>query len=326
MISVVICTHNGKSRLSHCFTSLSEQRNAPEFEVLLIDNASDDGTGEWAKIELSSYFAGISWRVIKEGRAGLVYARLAGLYSARYPWILFCDDDNVLFPDFLQKAQEVLNSEENLGVLGSLGIPEFLGPKPDWFDQYSSTFAVGPQTVGQPNQSKLVHVYGACSIYRKEPLIKLFNQGFSPALNGRKGNEMTAGDDVEWCWLMQLLGFRLGYDPNLKFTHRIEAQRLHWDYYIKLKVGIANGGAILFSYRVFYEKGIYSTFLFNFIYLKTFLKSILLLVKYSLLSKLNKNKYILIKKVSFARFNSMLSFYEDSLIHFKQLRVYFSKI
>lgn len=282
MISVVICTHNGRHRLGSVFASLKAQLNPPEFELLLVDNASVDGTGEWAELELAALLPASPWRVMREASPGLLYARMAGLREASYPWVLFCDDDTVLFPDFLSQCGLILTRDQNLGVLGSLGIPEFLGPKPDWFDRYSSSFAVGPQGVSQTDARRLVHVYGACSVYRKEPLLRLFQSGFSPVLSGRKGKVLSAGDDVEWCWLMQLLGYRIAYAPELKFYHQLPASRLRWDYYLRLKQGISGSAGLLSSYTFFSTSKSRSLFAFWTHYLGKTASSVLRYVKYRL--------------------------------------------
>ena len=45
-ITVVIPNYNGMKYLAECMTSLCrEQQNAPGYEVLIIDNASVDGSG-----------------------------------------------------------------------------------------------------------------------------------------------------------------------------------------------------------------------------------------------------------------------------------------
>lgn len=49
-ITVVIPNYNGMKYLAECMTSLCrEQQNAPEYEVLIIDNASVDGSVDICK-------------------------------------------------------------------------------------------------------------------------------------------------------------------------------------------------------------------------------------------------------------------------------------
>ncbi|MFC5190303.1 glycosyltransferase [Algoriphagus aquatilis] len=325
MISIVVCTHNGRTRIGPCLTSLIAQEHPPEYEILVVDNASSDGTGEMVRTQLSSSFPSGVWRVIHEEKPGLLYARLAGLRAARYDWVLFCDDDNVLFSDFLFQSQQVLSQNPGIGVLGSLGIPEFLGPKPDWFDRYSSSYAVGPQQIVNSVGKRLVHVYGACSIYRKNPLLELFQKGFKPVLGGRKGKEMSAGDDVEWCWLMQLMGYQVAYSPNLQFTHQLPASRLTWDYYIRMKKGISGSAGLLSAYTFYFSASFRPIVGFAFHYFTNTVKSVLLYGKYGVrwMGKPSKPE----NQLSFAILESQMWAYlrqgKSALIHFRQLKNHF---
>jgi glycosyltransferase involved in cell wall biosynthesis len=325
MISIVVCTHNGSTRIGPCLASLISQENPPEYEILVVDNASSDGTGEMVKTYLGSSFPAEAWSVIREERPGLLYARLAGLRAARYEWVLFCDDDNVLFSDFLFQSQQVLFQNSGIGVLGSLGIPEFLGPKPDWFDRYASSYAVGPQQVENSAGKRLVHVYGACSIYRKKPLLELFQKVFKPVLSGRKGKEMSAGDDVEWCWLMQLMGYQVAYSPKLQFTHQLPASRLTWDYYIRLKKGISCSAGLLSAYTFYFSASLRPVVRFAFHYFYKTLKSVLVYIKYLVLwlGKPSKPE----NQLSFAILESQMWAYlrqgKSALIHFRQLKNHF---
>ncbi|GHB23802.1 glycosyltransferase [Mongoliitalea lutea] len=325
MISIVVCTHNGRTRIGPCLASLIAQEHPPEYEILVVDNASSDGTGEMVRTQLSSSFPSGVWRVIHEEKPGLLYARLAGLQAARYEWVLFCDDDNVLFSDFLLQCPQVLSQNSRIGVLGSLGIPEFLGPKPDWFDRYSSSYAVGPQLRDDLGGKYLVYVYGACSIYRKKPLLELFQKGFKPVLSGRKGKEMSAGDDVEWCWLMQLMGYQVGYSSKLQFTHKLPASRLTWEYYVRLKKGISGSAGLLSSYTFYFSASFRSIVSFAFHYFFKTLKSVLLYIKYWLrwMGKPSKPE----NQVSFAILESQMWAYfsqgKSALIHFRQLKKHF---
>lgn len=325
MISIVVCTHNGSTRIGPCLASLISQENPPEYEILVVNNASSDGTGEMVKTYLGSSFPSEAWKVIQEEKPGLLYARLAGLWASRYEWVLFCDDDNVLFPDFLFQCQQFLSQNPGIGVLGSLGIPEFLGPKPDWFDRYFSSYAVGPQLRDDLGGKHLVYVYGACSIYRKKPLLELFQKGFKPVLSGRKGKEMSAGDDVEWCWLMQLMGYKIDYSPKLQFTHQLPASRLTWEYYIRLKKGISGSAGLLSAYTFYFSTSFRPVVGFAYHYFTKTVKSVLLYGKYWVrwMGKPSKPE----NQVSFAILESQMWAYlrqgKSALIHFRQLKNYF---
>ncbi|MBS4070977.1 MAG: glycosyltransferase family 2 protein [Algoriphagus sp.] len=325
MISIVVCTHNGRDRLGACLHAIVSQENPPAFELIVVDNASTDHTGDWAEEKLKTITPKIQWKVIHEPKPGLLYARLAGLRAAHFEWVLFCDDDNILFPDFLYQSSQVLSKNWRVGVLGSHGIPEFLGPKPDWFDRYASSYAVGPQLGGNEEKRQLVFVYGACSIFRKNPLLNLFKKKFNPIISDRIGKELISGGDVEWCWLMQLLGLKVAYSPKLLFTHQLPASRLTWDYYLQLKRGISSSAGLLSTYSYFTSSSVHPLLGFVWYYSIQTLKAGLLYLKYRVQWKGNPSKpedqlSYTILEAQFAAFRQQRG---PAFTHYRQLLRYF---
>jgi len=89
-ISVVIPAYNEADFLPRCLDSLMVQKNAPNFEIIVVDNASTDETAEVAKR--------YGVRVIHESEKGVVHARQAGLEAARGRIIVSTDADS-FFPE-----------------------------------------------------------------------------------------------------------------------------------------------------------------------------------------------------------------------------------
>lgn len=324
-ISIVICTYNGKSRISSALDSIGQQKTSFPVELLIVDNSSTDGTAEFCSEYLKLKLEGFDWKVVYEPQSGLLHARITGMKVSQYDWVLFCDDDNVLFPDFLQKAFEILENDSSIGVLGSLGIPEIKGEKPKWFDQYAHSFATGSQLQNAPLSNQLSHVYGACSIFKKDPLIALLDKGFSPVMVDRKNEILLSGGDVEWCWLMQVLGFKIEYSSDLKFYHQIPQSRLTWEYYLRLKEGISNGAGLLYSYRYFFQYPDHSLWQFHISYLIQLLKARLLFFKNSV--KWGSKPKLPAQKLALVILKSQMNSYsvnrQDSYSHFLQLKKYF---
>ena len=113
--SVIICCHNGASRLAPTLAHLKAQEPpGVPWEVLLIDNASTDGS---AAATRSCWQDGPApLRVVSESRLGTRYARERGFLEARYSFIGFVDDDNWVARDWVRAAYEVMSSDPRLGA------------------------------------------------------------------------------------------------------------------------------------------------------------------------------------------------------------------
>ncbi len=94
MLSVVIPVRNDAERLSRCLQSLKAQ-TAPGFEVLVIDDGSDDDSAQVACREGA--------RVLKQEKMGAAAARNRGIREAAGDVILFTDADCFCDPYWVER-------------------------------------------------------------------------------------------------------------------------------------------------------------------------------------------------------------------------------
>ena len=97
-VSVVIPTYNGRDLLDPCLSSLvSALEGQPlSWEVIVVDNGSEDGTGEWLRQAYPAV------RVLALGRnEGFAGGCNRGAAAATFPLVLFLNNDMVVEPDFL---------------------------------------------------------------------------------------------------------------------------------------------------------------------------------------------------------------------------------
>ena len=144
-VSVIICAYNGKGRLYPTLEHLALQKTSLQWELILVDNASTDGTAAYVQSQWEELHPSAPLRIITERQPGLVYARTAGVKACRSKYIIFCDDDNWLREDYLQTAYELMEQMPNVGVLGGQSI---LAPgieAPTWWAEQQGNYAVGKQ-------------------------------------------------------------------------------------------------------------------------------------------------------------------------------------
>lgn len=113
-VSVVIPTRNRRALLKEAVESV-ERQTLQHWELVIVDDASDDGTWAW----LSSV-ADPRVRVIRQdAHAERSAARNRGLAEANGRFILFLDDDDRLFPKALERLARAL--ERRPHVVASVG-------------------------------------------------------------------------------------------------------------------------------------------------------------------------------------------------------------
>jgi glycosyltransferase involved in cell wall biosynthesis len=265
-ISVVICCYNSVDRLPATLQHLSGQRvpASLDWEVVLVDNNSTDATAQVAEQQWHTLAVPTPLTVVRESRQGLIHARLTGVQAARYEYIIFCDDDNWLCPDYLTESFRIMASNPAIGACGGQGVPEFGGHKPAFFDGCAHGYATGPQNqLEGPVRGNTL--YGAGLVIRRSILIGLLQAGFRTRLSGRTGKSLAAGDDGELTALLKILGYVLWYSPKLSFYHYLPANRLQWSYISTMfrKFGESNG--ILQPYYALAEQTSHRSWSYHFV-------------------------------------------------------------
>jgi glycosyltransferase involved in cell wall biosynthesis len=117
VISVLLPARDAAATVDSALQGILRQRGAPPFEVVCVDDASSDGTGD-----ALARFARSDERVRVfqgEGR-GLVAALQLGLAHCRGELIARMDADDLVDPDRLRLQAEMLALDASLGAVGSL--------------------------------------------------------------------------------------------------------------------------------------------------------------------------------------------------------------
>jgi glycosyltransferase involved in cell wall biosynthesis len=234
-VSIVVCCFNSASRLSEAFgqtlAHLAAQDITTEtpWEVIVVDNASTDDTAQIAQMSWPRGIAG-SLQVVREPQLGLSYARERGLAEAKYEFVSFVDDDNWVFPGWVDTVAEVMSQHPQAAACGGHLEPVFeILPPPVWFERFKGWFAVGPDLAKECDVTDSRGVlWGAGLTIRRSAWKELRSNGFHFLLADRQGAALSDSGDDEFCLALRLLSWRLWYAPRLLLRHFMPAQRLEW--------------------------------------------------------------------------------------------------
>ena len=249
-MTILVCTYNGAQRLPATLRCIAAQQipSGIACELLVVNNASTDNSLVVIEEEWQQYDTSINLRIITEARPGLTFARETGFCAAQYDYIILCDDDNWLAPDYVQTAFAVMESLPDIGILGGNGNFVFEEPAPAWFLS-CNLYAGGKQA----RESGIVNnqiVYGAGAVLRKSAYEKICAGGFVPALTDRQGMSLSSGGDHELCYVLALAGYKIWYEDKLRFDHYITANRLSLPYYLTYIEESARCFSVLEPYKI----------------------------------------------------------------------------
>ena len=117
LVSIIIVNFNGKRFLKDCISSVLGS-TYPNFEVILVDNASTDKSLDF----VNSVFAKNKYLRIIRNRKNLGFgpANNVGLEQAKGDYVVFLNNDTSVEPDWLTILVDVMESDGTIGLASSL--------------------------------------------------------------------------------------------------------------------------------------------------------------------------------------------------------------
>ena len=215
-LSIIICTWNRANFLPKCFHALETQTmDLNSFEVIVVDNNSTDNTSDVVKEYAEKSPLHISYVMEKE--QGISAARNTGMKYAKSDYLLFLDDDAIVYSDALQYIYTAFEETGADAVGGQLYCKEDNA-------NAQKAFIVGYKNYGETRQIvKGASVAGAFMGIKKSFALKI--GGFSTEL-GYKGNKKVTWEDEDFFYRLHLKGGVFVWEPNAKCDHVMHGHHL----------------------------------------------------------------------------------------------------
>jgi glycosyltransferase involved in cell wall biosynthesis len=239
-LSIVICSYNRARYIGDALDSLYKQTSSlSDFEVILVDNNSTDGTHEVYTSWRQNHPDG-NFQYLTETRQGASFARNTGAAHAQTDWLCFMDDDAVAFPDFV--ANIIRHTQEKPSIVGFGGkiIPKYIPEKPVWMSYYVSSL------VGNFDYSPVPCAFKQGKYPLESNMVikkSVFDQvgGFNTTLPGVVGTLRIGGEGKELFYKVISLGEEIYYDPSIVIYHVVETSKLTKEYMYRVASGIGRG-------------------------------------------------------------------------------------
>jgi GT2 family glycosyltransferase len=219
-VTVAICTFNRAHLLNETLLLLSTIQAPPsiDWEVVVVDNASTDGTGA----VLERYSQQPRFRTFYEGRRGLSNARNRCVDEAHGDWLLFTDDDVRVSRNWIEEFVLAIERHPEASVAG--------GPIEPWFPEPpdSDLLATFPELRtgfcgldhGQPERllAPRSEVYGANFAVRRSVFDHV---RFDPTL----GVPFGLGEETDLVSRVRAAGGAVLWIPTIPVQHYVDPSR-----------------------------------------------------------------------------------------------------
>jgi GT2 family glycosyltransferase len=225
--AIVVCW-NGAAQLRRCLDALDAQDH-PDLEILVVDNASTDGSAEVLERELGRrrrHPLRVRWNATNRGFTGAVND---GLAESDADAVLLANVDVEPSPTLVSTLVAALAADDRIGSVQ----PHLLRtvPGPDGHDVIDTTGHVATRArlfrnrgEGEPNEGQyprgeVFGVSGALALHRRAMLDDVAWRTTDGAPEYLTEDLFAYFDDVELDWRARLRGWKAVYEPDAVGRH-----------------------------------------------------------------------------------------------------------
>ena len=220
-VSVTIVTYNSGRFIKRCLESVLAQRY-PNKEVIVIDNASNDGT-----VDILEQFEDRCQIVYNDENIGFAAAQNQAISLSAGDWVLTLNPDVLLLPNFILSLVESGQVDPKIGtvcgklltILATFDLPDkpLVDSTGIYFTPMLRHLDRGSQEVDNGHYLNHEYVFGAsaaAALYRRSMIddVALDDEFFDPDF-------FVYREDADVAWRAQLLGWRCLYTPHARGYH-----------------------------------------------------------------------------------------------------------
>lgn len=223
-VSIIIVAWNVKDLLHNCLRSVYDETKGIDFEVIYVDNASQDGSIEMVRKEFPKVEM-----IVNDENKGFIVANNQGIEISKGRYVLLLNSDTVILDNAIAKTVKFADEHTEAAVVGCRVLnPDrtlqrtcamynsvlnmFLSatylykifPKSSFFGRHEMTW-------WDFNDVREVEVvYGCFSLVRKEAIdqVGLMDPRY-----------FVFGDDPDWCYRFHKAGWKIMFTPEPEIIH-----------------------------------------------------------------------------------------------------------
>lgn len=242
-LSVVIVSYNCRRLILDCLTSLYDSTATLDFEIIVVDNASSDGSVEAITAEFSRV------RVVElEKNIGFGRACNVGARHAKAPFLLLLNPDTLVRPGAIDKLMGFASAHPHARIWGgrTLNMEGRVVPGAYWrFPTVWSTFCVVSGLARAFPDSDLFNreAYGGrCDRILEAEVVSgclfLIDKALWDALDGFDPKYFMYSEEVELCLRARRLGARPLVSADVEIVHEGgQTQKVRSDRLVRMLKG-----------------------------------------------------------------------------------------
>ncbi len=219
-LSIIILSYKSKQHLEVLLPSIWANQGI-NFEVIVVDNDSRDGTFEWL-LDYQKNNADKNLKVLANINNGFAKGNNLGIKQSSGEYVLLLNPDTKIAPDTLKIMLDFMDAHPDVGISGCKLIKadgkldlacrrRFPNP----WNSFARLFLKNNKNynysdVSEDQEMEVDSVVGAFMLIRRTIMDKigLLDEDY-----------FMYGEDLDWCWKCKEAGYKVWYYPKTTVTH-----------------------------------------------------------------------------------------------------------
>jgi len=229
-LSIIIVNYKTLELTSDCIDSmLKSNTKGLAFEIIVVDNASEDGSIEAIQRQFPQVMT-----IINKENHGFSKANNLGMRIATGEYILLLNSDTIVEPNTLKGAHDFIKDHKHIGALGcKILLPSgkldaackrsFPTPMNGIYhsmhldDAYPESVRFGAYNLTYVDENK------TCSIDCIMGAFMMVPRKVIDAVGMLDEDYFMYGEDVDWCYRIKKAGYQVMYYPEVRIFHHKKA-------------------------------------------------------------------------------------------------------
>ncbi len=221
-VSIIIVSWNTRELLERCLYSIYRQCKRANFEIIVVDNASKDGSAEMVRDKFNEVVL-----IENERNRGFAAANNQGIARAKGRFVLLLNSDTVILGDAISKAVELMPSDAAVLGVRVLNADGMLQPTCFMYPSLSNLFLSSTYLYKMFPRSKFfgrerMSWWGRDDMREVEVVTGCFMLVRSKAIErvGRLDERFFVyGEETDWCYRFAIAGWKVMFSPEAEIIH-----------------------------------------------------------------------------------------------------------
>lgn len=212
LVSIVVLNYNGLEHLKTCLDSVLST-DYPNFEVIVVDNGSTDGSAEFIKKAYPSVkLLRLSRNIYTAG------GYMAGVLVARGKYVAILNNDVEVDRSWLKFLVSMLEKMPCVAAADAKYRSFFDRRRFDdtaaagrWIDYFGNNYTRGVGELDFGQYDKNTYIFGVLTLFKRDILLKI---------GGFDASYIFGYEDIDLGWRLYLAGYKVLYVPQAVIYHK----------------------------------------------------------------------------------------------------------